>query len=70
LTRLEPHGMDFSDTGEFPAVVEVVLGNGYRFKSGTTDEEAAAIIKRVSDWVLEDEQRRHEHETGTGRFAN
>lgn len=66
---LKPHGMDFSESGEFPAVVEVVLGNGYRYQSGATDEQGQSIIKQLSDWTLEDEQRRHERETGTGRFA-
>jgi hypothetical protein len=66
---LQPHGMDFSETGEFPAVVEVVLGNGYRYKSAATDEEARKVIKQLSDFTLADEQRRHERETGTGRFA-
>jgi len=41
---LKPYGMDFSETGEFPAVVEVVLGNGYRLENRGWDDDP--------DWVL------------------
>ncbi len=69
MTPLRPHGMDFSDDQRYPAVVEVCLGNGYRYKTAATDEQAKRIIKQLSDETLAEEQRDYERRTGTGRFA-
>jgi hypothetical protein len=66
---VKPHGMDFSDDQRYPAVIEVCLGNGYRYKTGATDEQAKRIIKLLSDELLAEEQRDYEREHGVGRFA-
>ena len=62
MSDLRPHGMDLSEAREFPAVVEVVLGNGYRYKTGATDDEARRVILQLSEATLRDEQARHERE--------
>lgn len=48
--------MDFSDDGRFPATIEVVLGNGYRYKQSATDDEARALIAELGERVIAYEQ--------------